>query len=346
MAKSPLFHPRVLAVERKLDVGELNEAQHLLAALGEDDRFRHAVTYLAIRLRYLRGRLSPAEVAERLSALLAEVGEFPEAHALLETAQAGGLKTKPPVPTVAPSFFAAKKTAPASVEHLPEIPKAAALPRMTPPEKREPKREQRKPDRNRESGIPSLEVAGGSRPPPGFSAHVGENWEEPPPPQEPVRRASYSEAPNEVVAVPRRPSSMPPPRRASSPPPAEVRSARPSRPPPPPSESSARHRVGRATARCQRCPFFVRDCRAPRCGRHRWGAPRSRARRRLRIRSSAHGSARVHPSRARRRSPRPHPAPCPSSPRGAGNSSHGSSPGPGARRPQSRSGPSKARVLR
>lgn len=185
MPKSPLFHPRVLAVERKLDAGQLDEAQHLLASLGDDSRFVDAVTYLAIRLRHLRGRLAPEDVAERLRQLLGHVPEFPEAQALLDKVQGTTAKkpTEPPR-TAAPAKPTAppvvtEKAPPTTSELVEEIPKAAALPRMTPPEKR-----------GRSRAIPDLGTGKSSRPPPGFAADVGETWEGAP---LPVERAPVSE---------------------------------------------------------------------------------------------------------------------------------------------------------
>ena len=96
MGRGPLDHPRLLAIERKLDAGEVDEAQHMLAQLGDVAFFRDATTYLATRVLFLRGRLSPDAVAERLSELLSRVEYFPEAAAMLSAASAGTLSPDQP----------------------------------------------------------------------------------------------------------------------------------------------------------------------------------------------------------------------------------------------------------
>jgi tetratricopeptide (TPR) repeat protein len=91
MGKGPLDHPRLLAIERKLDAGEVDEAQHMLAQLGDIAFFRDATTYLATRVLFQRGRLTSEAVAERLRDLLGHVDYFPEAAAMLSAATAGNL---------------------------------------------------------------------------------------------------------------------------------------------------------------------------------------------------------------------------------------------------------------
>jgi tetratricopeptide (TPR) repeat protein len=91
MGKGPLDHPRLLAIDERLDAGSLDDAQQLMAELGDVGFFRYATTYLATRLLYQRGRLDAAEVAVRLRELLLTVDFFPEARAMLEAAEAGTL---------------------------------------------------------------------------------------------------------------------------------------------------------------------------------------------------------------------------------------------------------------
>ncbi len=89
MPKSPLDHPRLREIEQRLDEGALDDAQQLLASLGDVAFFRYATAYLATRLLFLRGRLDDHDVAERLSEILGHVDQFPEAQAML---RATGLK--------------------------------------------------------------------------------------------------------------------------------------------------------------------------------------------------------------------------------------------------------------
>ena len=156
MGKGPLDHPRLLAIEKKLDDGELDEAQHLLAQLGDVAFFRYATTYLATRLLFQRGKLDPHDVADRLRDLLKVVSYFPEASAMLVAAEAGSLgpggefkrdATGPSVPSggggnraTTPHIELGPTASlpddvlrePADVV-LPSIPRAAPLPQFTPP---------------------------------------------------------------------------------------------------------------------------------------------------------------------------------------------------------------------
>src|SRR5258706_12919645 len=93
MTKGPLDHPRLRAIERKLDAGQIEEPHHLLGQLGQDEFFRHATAYLVIRVRYLRGQLDDEGVRQRLETLIAESGSFPEAEALLDAARTGTMPT-------------------------------------------------------------------------------------------------------------------------------------------------------------------------------------------------------------------------------------------------------------
>lgn len=156
MGKGPLDHPRLLAIEKKLDDGELDEAQHLLAQLGDVGFFRFATTYLATRLLFQRGRLEPRDVADRLRELLKAVAYFPEAAAMLQAAESGTLQPgggfkrasiapsvpsgagaiRAPTPQIevgpATSVTADMLAEPAGVV-LPSIPRAAPVPQFTPP---------------------------------------------------------------------------------------------------------------------------------------------------------------------------------------------------------------------
>lgn len=84
-------HPQLRTIEALLDAGNVDDAQLLLADLGDPSELRHATTYLAVRLLYQRGKLSNQDVAERLTDLLSGVHEFPEATAMLRAAETGTL---------------------------------------------------------------------------------------------------------------------------------------------------------------------------------------------------------------------------------------------------------------
>jgi hypothetical protein len=84
---SPLDSSELRTIDACLSSGHLDEAQRLLAQVG--DGSPAASSYLAVRLLYLRERLTPPAVAERLRELLAVTPVFPEAKALLELAAAG-----------------------------------------------------------------------------------------------------------------------------------------------------------------------------------------------------------------------------------------------------------------
>ncbi len=89
--KGPLDQPRLRVIEQRIDAGDLDEAQRLLANLGESSELGPATSYLATRILFRRGRLTTEEVAERLRDLMAPDLEFPEAQRLLEHAESGRL---------------------------------------------------------------------------------------------------------------------------------------------------------------------------------------------------------------------------------------------------------------
>jgi tetratricopeptide (TPR) repeat protein len=149
MGKGPLDHPRLLAVDERLDDGKLDEAQQLMAEIGDVGFFRYATTYLATRLLYQRGRLDAAGVAERLRELLQAVDYFPEARAMLEAAETGTLDRvrcfkaccrQPSVPSGdgrAPASEPALELGTTSSLHdrapgapVPEIPRAGRVPEL------------------------------------------------------------------------------------------------------------------------------------------------------------------------------------------------------------------------
>jgi tetratricopeptide (TPR) repeat protein len=258
MGKGPLDHPRLLAIEERLDRGELEEAQRLLAALGDVAFFRYATGYLATRLLFERGRLDGPAVAQRLKDILRSAGFFPEADAMLAAAEAGTLsrgstayKHEPPVaasnPRLATPAVAAAlrsdvemlfESNPSAPPPLPSIPRAPQLPYFSAPPDPTPSYA---PDPTLPAeSIPPL-VAPSA--PPIAPIPAIEISAEPTPtqskpaPEEGAGR--YSEAPqapeilrpSSVPPARRAPSSAPPPRRAPSsvPPPERVPSDRPVR---------------------------------------------------------------------------------------------------------------------
>jgi len=166
MSKGPLDHPRLLAIEQSIDTGQLDQAQRLLAELGDVAFFRYATTYLATRLLFERGRLDVAAVAERLRDVLRVSGFFPEAEAMLEAAEDGSLerasanfklRTADSL-GVGPSSAQAAAAAEPELDYevssdpeelfvglrkpsdpsLPSIPRAPEMPRFTPTEEPQP----------------------------------------------------------------------------------------------------------------------------------------------------------------------------------------------------------------
>lgn len=87
-SRSPLDAPHLRQIDDCLSAGDVGRAQELLAHL-DGSESPAATTYLATRLLYLRDRLDPSGVAERLSELLLQDPHFPEARRLLDTANAG-----------------------------------------------------------------------------------------------------------------------------------------------------------------------------------------------------------------------------------------------------------------
>ncbi|HLV20879.1 MAG TPA: hypothetical protein VKZ49_08350, partial [Polyangiaceae bacterium] len=163
MDKGPLDHPRLRAIDQKLNEGDLDGAQRALGSLGDVTIFLYATTYLATRLLYLRGRLSDGDVIERLEELISRAGYFPEAEAMLLAAQSGTLADfrslpeeealptavlssgadeggKPHPPKRTPSDIGFRRLAAGepmnaatpSVRSMPAIPRAARLPEFGP----------------------------------------------------------------------------------------------------------------------------------------------------------------------------------------------------------------------
>lgn len=90
-AFGPLDQPKLREIDEHLDARDLDQAAALLATLDDVALFRHAVSYLATRLLFLRGRLDIDGVVQRLVEVLREVESFPEAQAMLDAAHSGEL---------------------------------------------------------------------------------------------------------------------------------------------------------------------------------------------------------------------------------------------------------------
>ncbi len=149
MGKGPLDHPRLLAIEERLDRGDLDDAQRMLAALGDVAFFRYATTYLATRLLFARRRIDRGAVVQRLRDLVRSAGHFPEAQAMLISAENGTLepdaksfkqpsmsgKTQVMVAVDEPQSQAERLFAshPPQTPSLPSIPRAPTVPLISQP---------------------------------------------------------------------------------------------------------------------------------------------------------------------------------------------------------------------
>jgi tetratricopeptide (TPR) repeat protein len=155
MADRPLEQPKLVAIKEALDAGDLTVAQRLLAELDDSLRNHPGASYLAIRLLFERGKLDVDDVIGRLAELIQRQGSFMEAAQMLDAAQSGALKRLstlivPPsstpaatIPSPHPSGFpptappgATLRTPPTFSElppSVPNIPRAPALPKFTPP---------------------------------------------------------------------------------------------------------------------------------------------------------------------------------------------------------------------
>ncbi|MEY4549955.1 MAG: hypothetical protein RL685_6150, partial [Pseudomonadota bacterium] len=114
MATSPLEHDELRHIERTLDAGDTAGAAQLLARLANSRAHEVAITFLATRLLFQRGRIDMAGAADRVSALLSRSGPFLEAEDWLAELEG---RTEPNVLPEAPAVLA---EAPATVEVLAE----------------------------------------------------------------------------------------------------------------------------------------------------------------------------------------------------------------------------------
>lgn len=84
MATSPLEHDELRHIERTLDAGNTAEAAQLLARFANSREHEVAISFLAIRLLFQRGRIGTDGAADRINALLDGAGPFPEAEDWLD----------------------------------------------------------------------------------------------------------------------------------------------------------------------------------------------------------------------------------------------------------------------
>ena len=80
MATSPLEHDELRHIEKRLDEGNTAEAAQLLARFANSRDHEIAISFLATRLLFQRGRIDSDGAADRLNALLERAGPFPEAE--------------------------------------------------------------------------------------------------------------------------------------------------------------------------------------------------------------------------------------------------------------------------
>lgn len=95
MGKAPLDDPRLSGIEAMLNAARFEEAQRLLAGLGEVPGTEAASVYFATRLLFQRGKLDGPGVVARLRELLQQVEDFPEAQRMLLAAERGDLDPSP-----------------------------------------------------------------------------------------------------------------------------------------------------------------------------------------------------------------------------------------------------------
>jgi len=79
-ATSPLEHDELRHIEKALDDGNTSEAAQLLGRFANSRDHEVAITFLATRLLFQRGRVDAEGAADRLHALIERVDHFPEAE--------------------------------------------------------------------------------------------------------------------------------------------------------------------------------------------------------------------------------------------------------------------------
>jgi hypothetical protein len=134
MATSPLEHDELRHIERTLDAGNTAEAAQLLARFANSRDHEVAITFLATRLLFQRGRIDTDGAADRINALLERAGSFPEAEEWLDELEGRTEPSALPQGAVAAvTKDAEEKTAPSHppphpASHAPSVPRAAPGP--------------------------------------------------------------------------------------------------------------------------------------------------------------------------------------------------------------------------
>jgi hypothetical protein len=135
MATSPLEHDELRHIEKRLDEGNTAEAAQLLARFANSRDHEIAITFLATRLLFQRGRIDSDGAADRLNALLEHAESFPEAEDWL--AELEGRTEPSAVPKDALERVpkeadgdSEEKTSPSHrpPSHAPSVPRAPASP--------------------------------------------------------------------------------------------------------------------------------------------------------------------------------------------------------------------------
>jgi hypothetical protein len=127
MVNSPLEHDELRHIERTLDAGNTAQAAQLLARFANSRDHEVAITFLATRLLFQRGRIDTGGAADRVNALLERAGSFPEAEEWLDELEG---RTEPSalpqdaLPSIAQD--AEEKTSPS---HPPPASRAPSVPR-------------------------------------------------------------------------------------------------------------------------------------------------------------------------------------------------------------------------
>jgi tetratricopeptide (TPR) repeat protein len=134
MVTSPLEHEELRHIERNLDAGNTAEAAQLLARFANSRDHEVAITFLATRLLFQRGRIDTDGAADRINALLEHAGPFPEAEEWLTELEG---RTEPSA--VPKDALAAEASSPKAAEektspshsppsHAPSVPRGPSMP--------------------------------------------------------------------------------------------------------------------------------------------------------------------------------------------------------------------------
>ncbi|MEO8177359.1 MAG: hypothetical protein ABI895_00875 [Deltaproteobacteria bacterium] len=134
MATSPLEHDELRHIERSLDAGNTAEAAQLLARFANSRDHEVAITFLATRLLFQRGRIDTDGAADRINALLERTGPFPEAEAWLDELDGRTEPSALPQAALAAAKDTEEKTSPSNPppSHAPSVPREPMVPTPRP----------------------------------------------------------------------------------------------------------------------------------------------------------------------------------------------------------------------